>query len=69
MLLEIADDAKTHWRYSIVAVRCLRSLLRRDAPLKSAHVRYLLEMTHDSNASMVRAYIYIFMCYGTDGML
>ncbi|KAL1951774.1 hypothetical protein VTO73DRAFT_923 [Trametes versicolor] len=51
-LLEIADDAKTHWRYSIVAVRCLRSLLRRDAPMKSAHVRYLLEMTHDSNASM-----------------
>ncbi|KAI0374438.1 hypothetical protein BV20DRAFT_1049238 [Pilatotrama ljubarskyi] len=52
MLLEIANDTRTHWRYAIVAVRCLRSLLRRDAPFKAAHVRYLFSKTHDSNASM-----------------
>ena len=54
MVLEIANDSRTHWRYAIVAVRCLRALIRRDAPLKSAHVEYLLGKTHDSNASMVR---------------
>ncbi|KAI0768547.1 hypothetical protein BD413DRAFT_614418 [Trametes elegans] len=51
-LLNIANDANTHWRYAIVAVRCLRALLRRDAPLKAAHVRYILSKTYDSNASM-----------------
>ncbi|KAI0639143.1 hypothetical protein C8Q77DRAFT_1152142 [Trametes polyzona] len=51
-LLEIANNPDTHWRYAIVAVRALRSLLRRDVPLKAAHVRYLVEMTFDSNASM-----------------
>ncbi|KAI0828367.1 hypothetical protein BC628DRAFT_1417934 [Trametes gibbosa] len=51
-LIEIANDDKTHWRYAIAATRCLRSLLRRDVPLKPAHVSYLLNKTHDSNASM-----------------
>ncbi|KAI0651592.1 hypothetical protein C8Q79DRAFT_934115 [Trametes meyenii] len=51
-LLEIANDPDTHWRYAIVAVRCLRSLIRRDVPLKSTHVRYLLSKAYDSNASM-----------------
>ncbi|KAI0359128.1 hypothetical protein OH77DRAFT_1473765 [Trametes cingulata] len=52
MLLDIANDSRTHWRYAIVAVRCLRSLLRRDAPFKAPHVQYLFSKTHDSNASM-----------------
>ncbi|KAL7285721.1 hypothetical protein ACG7TL_000826 [Trametes sanguinea] len=51
-LLEIANNSRTHWRYAIVAVRLLRTLVRRDAPLKADHVRYLFEKTHDSNASM-----------------
>ncbi len=54
MVLNIATDSHTHWRYAIVAVRCLRTLIRRDAPLTGAHVEYLLGRTHDSNASMVR---------------
>ena len=36
-----------------MAVRCLRALIRRDAPMKSAHMEYLLDKTYDSNASMV----------------
>ncbi|RPD81724.1 hypothetical protein L226DRAFT_527984 [Lentinus tigrinus ALCF2SS1-7] len=52
MVLEIANDSRTHWRYSIVAVRCLRALVRRDAPLKGPHIEYLLGRAHDSNASM-----------------
>ncbi|CDO70270.1 hypothetical protein BN946_scf184942.g70 [Trametes cinnabarina] len=51
-LLEIANNSRTHWRYAIVAVRLLRTLVRRDVPLKADHVRYLFEKTHDSNASM-----------------
>ncbi|KAI0336090.1 hypothetical protein GY45DRAFT_1316150 [Cubamyces sp. BRFM 1775] len=51
-LLEIANNPRTHWRYAIAAVRLLRSLLRRDAPLTADHVRYLFEKTYDSNASM-----------------
>ncbi|KAI0724287.1 hypothetical protein C8T65DRAFT_714470 [Cerioporus squamosus] len=52
MVLNIANDPRTHWKYSIVAVRCLRALIRRDAPTKGAHVEYLLGKAHDSNASM-----------------
>ncbi len=55
LVLDIANDSHTHWKYSIVASRCLRALIRRDAPLRGAHVKYLLEKAHDSNASMVRA--------------
>ncbi|KAI0961190.1 hypothetical protein AcV7_000358 [Taiwanofungus camphoratus] len=51
-ILEIAQSSKTHWRYAIVAIRCLRSLIRRDAPMIPAHIRYLLERTHDSHSSV-----------------
>lgn len=53
VVLDIANDDDTHWKYSIVAARCLRSLIRRDLPLKSGHIEYLLKTAHDSNASMV----------------
>ncbi|TBU39582.1 hypothetical protein BD309DRAFT_1022044 [Dichomitus squalens] len=51
-VLTIANDERTHWRYAIVAVRCLRSLIRRDVPLKPSHVKLLFGKSHDSNASM-----------------
>ncbi|EMD41658.1 hypothetical protein CERSUDRAFT_110231 [Gelatoporia subvermispora B] len=51
-ILEIAKSSNTHWRYSIVATRCLRTLIRRDVPMISSHVRYLLEATYDANSSM-----------------
>ncbi|GAA5988215.1 hypothetical protein JCM11641_001615, partial [Rhodosporidiobolus odoratus] len=31
-LLEIAQDPKTHWRYTLIATRFLRALIRRDQP-------------------------------------
>ncbi|KAI0343952.1 hypothetical protein BDW22DRAFT_1355187 [Trametopsis cervina] len=51
-ILKIAQSPKTHWKYSIVAVRCLRTLIRKDAPMKPAHVKYLLEATLDSQYSI-----------------
>ncbi|KAM5538277.1 hypothetical protein V8D89_008164 [Ganoderma adspersum] len=51
-ILAIANDERTHWRYAIVAVRCLRALIRRDVPLNPAHVEYMFAKSHDSNASM-----------------
>ncbi|KAH9921997.1 uncharacterized protein BXZ73DRAFT_91690 [Epithele typhae] len=51
-VLKIANNPDTHWRYAIVAVRCLRSLIRRDAPMKTEHVEYFLKNSYDSNASM-----------------
>ncbi|KAI1797633.1 hypothetical protein LXA43DRAFT_1126323 [Ganoderma leucocontextum] len=51
-VLAIANDERTHWKYAIVAVRCLRALVRRDAPLNPAHVEYMFAKSHDSNASM-----------------
>ncbi|KAH8100502.1 hypothetical protein BXZ70DRAFT_1022407 [Cristinia sonorae] len=50
--LRIAQSSETHWKYSIVAVRCLRTLIRRDTPMDGAHVKFLLEHTHDSNATI-----------------
>ncbi|KII93397.1 hypothetical protein PLICRDRAFT_694576 [Plicaturopsis crispa FD-325 SS-3] len=52
LLLDIAQSPRTHWRYSIVAIRCLRTLLRRDVPPSPAHMRYFLKMTHDSHPSI-----------------
>ncbi|CCM01642.1 uncharacterized protein FIBRA_03703 [Fibroporia radiculosa] len=51
-LLAIANSPNTHWRYAIVATRCLRTLVRRDAPMTSSHVRYLLEKTYDSHSDI-----------------
>jgi len=51
-LLEIAKSPKTHWRYAIAAVRCLRTFIRRDLPMGSLHIRHLVEKTYDSHASV-----------------
>ncbi|OCH96655.1 hypothetical protein OBBRIDRAFT_787227 [Obba rivulosa] len=51
-ILEIAESPYTHWRYAIIAARCLRTLIRRDTPMIPSHVRYLLQATHHSNSSM-----------------
>lgn len=51
-VLETANDTTTHWRYAIVAVRVLRTLLRRDTPISSSHLRLFLEKVCDSNPTM-----------------
>ncbi|GAA6033408.1 hypothetical protein JCM8097_006736 [Rhodosporidiobolus ruineniae] len=40
-LLEIAQDPKTHWRYTLIATRFLRALIRRDQPLRSTLASYM----------------------------
>lgn len=52
VLLDIASSPKIHWRYAIIAVRCLRTLIRRDSPMLSSQVRLLLEKTHDAHSSI-----------------
>lgn len=52
IILQVAQNPSTHWKYAVVAVRCLRTLVRRDVPMKSSHIKYLVNMTLDSNASM-----------------
>ncbi|KAJ3973169.1 hypothetical protein EV361DRAFT_980091 [Lentinula raphanica] len=52
MVLNIAKSSKTHWRYAIVAMRCLRTLVRRDKPLTSAQMTYFLESVHDSQPTI-----------------
>ncbi|KAH7923993.1 hypothetical protein BV22DRAFT_1196262 [Leucogyrophana mollusca] len=51
-VLGVANDEKTHWRYAIVAVRVLRTLLRRDMPTSAAHIRLFMDKSHDSNPNM-----------------
>ncbi|KZT06355.1 uncharacterized protein LAESUDRAFT_653878 [Laetiporus sulphureus 93-53] len=51
-LLEIAESPRTHWRYAIVAIRCLRTLVRRDIAVQAPHARYLVEKTLDSHSSI-----------------
>lgn len=42
-LLAIAQSPSTHWRYSIVALRFIRVLIRRDQPLSLDLVRYMAD--------------------------
>ncbi|KAJ3990413.1 hypothetical protein F5890DRAFT_1398687 [Lentinula detonsa] len=51
-VLAIAKSSTTHWRYAIVAIRCLRTLVRRDKPLTSAQMSYFLESIHDSQPTI-----------------
>ncbi|KAJ4489583.1 hypothetical protein C8J55DRAFT_557490 [Lentinula edodes] len=51
-VLAIAKSSKTHWRYAIVAMRCLRTLVRRDKPLTSAQMTYFLDSVHDSQPTI-----------------
>ncbi|KAF8213398.1 hypothetical protein K438DRAFT_1902498 [Mycena galopus ATCC 62051] len=52
IVLAIGNSSKTHWKYEITAIRCLRTIIRRDAPLTSDQIRYFMEKTHNSNPSM-----------------
>ncbi|KAJ7042558.1 hypothetical protein C8F04DRAFT_1076309 [Mycena alexandri] len=52
IVLAIGNSAKTHWKYEIAAIRCLRAVIRRDAPLTAEQIRYFMDKTHDSNPSM-----------------
>lgn len=55
MLLDIAGSSKTHWRYSIVAVRCLRTLVRKDESISAPHFKFFVENTYDDHPSIVRS--------------
>ncbi|KAK7694363.1 hypothetical protein QCA50_001549 [Cerrena zonata] len=52
MIVKIGQTSSTHWKYSIIAVRCLRTLLRRDSPPSREHVQLFLDKMHDSNSTM-----------------
>ncbi|TFK76829.1 hypothetical protein BDN72DRAFT_890635 [Pluteus cervinus] len=51
-ILEIAKSSQTHWRYAIFAVRCLRTLVRRDSPLNAEHVCFFLDKIHDDHPTI-----------------
>lgn len=55
MLLDIASSSKTHWRYNIIAVRCLRALVRKDESISPAHFKFFVEKTCDDHPSIVRS--------------
>ncbi|KAL1720654.1 hypothetical protein EV715DRAFT_249853, partial [Schizophyllum commune] len=52
MVLEIGHADKTHWRYLIVAMRVLRTLVRRDVPLTKAQIAFFLEKCHDEHPTV-----------------
>lgn len=54
LVLEIAQAKSTHWRYAIFAARCLRTLVRKDAPISAPHMSYFLEKCYDNHPSLVR---------------
>lgn len=54
LILEIAQAKSTHWRYAIFATRCLRTLVRKDAPISAPHMSYFLEKCYDNHPSLVR---------------
>lgn len=52
-VLDIANSSNTHWRYAIVALRVLRTYIRRDEPISALEVQYFLDKTHDAHPSLV----------------
>lgn len=54
MLLDIGTSSKTHWRYSIVAMRALRTLIRKEVPILPRNLKYFMEETCNDNPSIVR---------------
>ena len=44
-LLTIANDEDTHWRYEIVAMRALRTLIRRDQPPYAPQLEFFMDQT------------------------
>ncbi|KAF8203239.1 hypothetical protein BJ912DRAFT_842338 [Pholiota molesta] len=51
-ILEIGNSPRTHWRYGIYAIRCLRTLVRKDSPLTRQQIVYFLEKTYDDHPSI-----------------
>ncbi|THV06091.1 hypothetical protein K435DRAFT_44420 [Dendrothele bispora CBS 962.96] len=51
-IMEIATSSKIHWRYLILAVRLLRTLIRKDKPISPEMLSFFLDSTHDSNPSV-----------------
>ncbi|KAF8887958.1 hypothetical protein CPB84DRAFT_1816581 [Gymnopilus junonius] len=51
-ILQIGNSSRTHWRYGIWAVRCLRTLIRRDTPLTRQQIAYFLEKIHDDHPTI-----------------
>ncbi|KAI0067819.1 hypothetical protein BV25DRAFT_1794335 [Artomyces pyxidatus] len=52
VVLGVGNAKSTHWRYSIFATRCLRTLVRKDVPTSGPHLRYFLEKAHDNHPSL-----------------
>lgn len=52
-MLEIGNSPNTHWRYGTYAIRCLRTLVRRDSPLTREQIVYFLDKTHDDHPNIV----------------
>ncbi|KAI0034951.1 hypothetical protein K488DRAFT_76958 [Vararia minispora EC-137] len=52
LLQRVANDQDTHWRYAIFATRCLRTLIRKDAPTSAEQVKYFLEKCRDNHPTM-----------------
>lgn len=51
-LLTIADDEDTHWRYEIVAIRALRTLIRRDQPPHAPQLEFFMDQALADHPSM-----------------
>ncbi|GLB36425.1 putative protein with domain of unknown function (DUF3437) [Lyophyllum shimeji] len=52
MALEIGNSERTHWRYEILVTRCLRTLIRRDAPTSSEHLQFFMDRVHDDHPTI-----------------
>lgn len=53
IIQEVGESEDTHWKYAIAAVRCLRTLSRRDVPLNPSLLKFFLENTYDEHPSVV----------------
>lgn len=51
-LLAIADNDNTHWRYEIVAMRALRTLIRRDQPPCALQLEFFMDQALADHPSM-----------------
>lgn len=51
-LLAIADDEDTHWRYEIIAIRALRTLIRRDQPPHAPQLEFFMDQALADHPSM-----------------
>ncbi|KAF5337122.1 hypothetical protein D9611_003196 [Ephemerocybe angulata] len=52
LVLDIGNSEDTHWRYTIYATRCLRTLVRKDVPLRPDHIEYFLNAMHDDHPTV-----------------